>query len=287
MVIRWGTRYTGKEVLREEISKMTDAILEVLLASVPEPEIAGIYFKGSGQKPWDSPLDYVPEISDIDIHLLLEDEQSVSKYFGTTEQALAIQARTEESFFALKPEPIHVPRPQIVFLNGALNDRDFVPSPSNTIKVLYGKPYPLPGKEALERLQEIDRKRLLDEEEFLSLHPQQVIDRPSKYLWQAVRNLVWHISPIGSRVLSIRGKSYEEAWGVNRTRIVEELHTLGEKRLVRDYSQFYLNAWDYFLSGYADTNAGRGAIVAGIRALCEAIGIAKGEPLKEQEAGVT
>ncbi len=44
---------------------------------------------------------------------------------------------------------------------------------------------------------------------------------------------------------------------------------------MRDYSQFYLSAWDYFLSDYTDTNAGRGAIVAGIHALTKAIEIAR------------
>ena len=62
---------------------------------------------------------------------------------------------------------------------------------------------------------------------------------------------------------------------------METLDALGEKQLVRDYSQFYLNAWDYFLSDYSDTNAGRGAIVAGIHALSRAIEIAKQYELKK------
>jgi hypothetical protein len=275
MMIQWKKPYTDKKILKEEISVMCNSFLKVLLSAVPKSEVAGIYFKGSGQKPWDSPVDYVPEISDIDIHILLKKDSLVKRYFGTTEQALAVQAQVEELYFSNKPHPVHVPRPQIVFLNPAIKDKDFVPSPPNTIKVLYGKPYPLPDETALKRLQQIDRKRLLDEVPFLKEYPNRVIDRPSKYLWQAVRNLVWHISPIGSRVLSIKGKSYEEAWGINRTNIIRKLSELGEKQLVRDYSQFYLNSWDYFLSQYADTNAGRGAIVAGIHALTRAIEIAK------------
>lgn len=286
MIIQWTERYSDKKILREEISLMLDAFLKVLLNTIPESDFGGIYFKGSGKKPWDSPLDYVPEISDIDIHILLRDDSLISKHFGTTEQALAVQAQVEEIYFSSVSNPIHVPRPQIVLLNPAIKDRDFVPSPTNTIQVLYGEPYPLPEESGLKRLREIDCKRLLDEEPFLSEYPHHVIDRPSKYLWQAVRNLVWHISPIGSRVLSIKGKSYEEAWGMNRTTIVKNLFELGEKQLVRDYSQFYMNAWDYFLSGYSDTNAGRGAIVAGIHALDRAIEIAK-EYKKKKTGGKT
>lgn len=285
--IAWDERYPEMDILRNEIQCMLDAFLRVLLRNIPESCFAGIYFKGSGQKPWDSPLDYVPEISDVDIHILLENEDLIGKHFGTTEQALAIQAQIEELYFSRKANPVHVPRPQIVLLNPALKDKDFVPSPSNTIDVLYGKPYPLPDGSVLKRLREIDCKHLLDEEPFLSEYPQHVIDRPSKYLWQAVRNLVWHISPIGSRVLSINGKSYEEAWGINRTSIVKNLVKLGEKQLVRDYSQFYMNAWDYFLSDYCDTNAGRGTVVAGIHALSRAIEIAKECKIKEKTGGKT
>ena len=78
---------------------MLDAFLEVLLGNIPESCLAGIYFKGSGQKQWDSPLDYVPEISDIDIHLLLSDDAMVRQHLGTVEQALAIQGEVEERYF--------------------------------------------------------------------------------------------------------------------------------------------------------------------------------------------
>ncbi|MCK4234253.1 hypothetical protein KAX75_07470 [candidate division WOR-3 bacterium] len=211
MTTLWGDKYPDKEVLRKEITCMLEAFVDVLLEEIPESEIEGIYFKGSGQKEWDSPLDYVPEISDIDIHLLLAEDTLVEQYFGTTEQALTIQAQVEERYFSNVPEPIHFPRPQLVMLNPAIKDNDFVPSPPNTITVLHGKPYLSIEDSALDRLQRIDCQRLLDEEQFLSKYPLHVVDRPSKYLWQALRNLVWHISPIGSRVLSIMGKSYKEA----------------------------------------------------------------------------
>jgi hypothetical protein len=271
----WDERYPDKDIMRKEIQCMLDAFLEALLSSIPEQRIAGIYFKGSAQKKWDSTIDYVPEISDIDIHLLLSDDTAVDRYLGTTEQALVVQAEAEERYFAKVRKPVHVPRPQLVLLNPVIKDVNFVPSPPNTISVLHGEPYPPATKRALQRLSSIDCKRLLDEEQFLSEYPLHIVDRPSKYLWQALRNLVWHISPIGSRVISIRGGSYEEAWGCNRTEIVDKLRSLGEKELVRDYIQFYMNSWDYFLSGYDDTNACRAAIVAGIHALQRAIEIAK------------
>jgi hypothetical protein len=271
----WDEQYPKKDILRKEIEYMLDAFLHVLLENIPESHIAGIYFKGSGQKRWDSPIDYVPEISDVDIHLLLSEDKMIEWYLGTVEQALAIQAAVEERYLKKANEPVHVPRPQLVMLNAIVKDEDFVPSPTNTIRILYGTPYPSANKILLERLSLIDCRRLLDEEHFVSAFAAHIIDRPSKYVWQGLRNLVWHISPIGSRVLSIRGESYGDAWGVNRTAIVGKLGAMGEHELARDYAQFYLNAWDYFLSGYRDTNAARGAIVAGMHALQRAIEIAK------------
>lgn len=273
--LSWDEKYPEKKVLRKEITCMLEAFVGVLLEEIPESEIEGIYFKGSGQKEWDSPLDYVPEISDIDIHLLFSDDSVIEKYFQTTEQAIAIQSKVEKKYFSKTEKPVHVPRPQLVMLNPVLKEEDFVPSPRNTISVLYGKDYPEPDGNVLKRLSRIDCQHLMDEEEFLTKFPLHVVDRPSKYLWQALRNLVWHISPIGSRVLSIKGVEYEKAWGINRTKIVALLEELGEHQLVQQYTQFYLIAWDYFLSQYKDTDAGRNAVVAGINALSRAIDIAK------------
>ncbi len=273
--IEWNEKYPSKKILRKEIMYMLEAFVQALFAAIPESEISGIYFKGSAKKEWDSPLDYMPEISDVDIHLLLTNDSLVEKYFGTTEQAIDIQSNVEKIYFSKVANPIHVPRPQLLILNPLLKDEDFVPSPANTISVLYGLDYPKPGDAVLERLQQIDRNHLIDEETFLAKYPLHVIDRPSKYLWQALRNLVWHISPIGSRILSIKGKSYDEAWGINRTKIVSILEQVGKIELVCDYTQFYLNAWDYFLSDYTDTDMGRKAILSGVRALRRAVEIAK------------
>ena len=42
-----------------------------------------------------------------------------------------------------------------------------------------------------------------------------------------------------------------------------ELRGLGLDTLADSYSTFYLSGWDYFLSGFTDTNAYRAAIQAG------------------------
>ncbi len=271
----WDNRYPEKQALRSEIRHMLNAFLDVLFEHIPESSIAGIYFKGSGQKRWDSPLDYVPEISDVDIHLLLQHDEDLTRYIGTAEQALAIQAGVEERYFGCVCDPLHFPRPQLVILNDLIHEADFIPSPVNTIEVLHGAAYPAAEPSLLKRLPQIDAERLRDEERFLAGVALHIVDRPARYLWQVLRNLVWHVSPVGPRVLSIKGRSYDEAWGINRSVIVRELADMGETALVRDYMQFYLSAWDYFLAGYKDTNAGRSAVVSGLRALRRGVEMAK------------
>ena len=90
-----------------------------------------------------------------------------------------------------------------------------------------------------------------------------------------MRILVWHVSPVGPRVLHIKGVEINEAWSLNRSWSVLLLREMGEKQLALDYADFYLSCWEYFLSKYRDTNAGRSSIISGANALGRGIEIAK------------
>lgn len=271
--MNWDEDYPDKQILKHEVQAMRDALLEALLEAIPADAIAGIYFKGSALKNWDSPLDYVPELSDIDIHLLLENEAAIAQYLEL-EQALKIQANIERLYQLKIPKPLHIPRPQLVVLNHLLDNENFVPSPNNTTSIIYGKPYPF-RQPTQGKIRQIDRKNLLEPESFISELPLSVVDKPSKYLWSSLRALNWRVSPTGSRVLSVLGLPFEKAWGINRTGIIEQLRTIGKNDLAAEYEAFYLNSWTYFLSGYENGKAGRSAIAAGFRLLKQGIKIAK------------
>lgn len=273
--LKWNSNYPGKKVLREEINFIIEAFIEVLLEKVPESEIEMIYFKGSAQKKWDFSIDYVPELSDIDIHILFSDESSIKKYLGSTSKALAIQSKVETLYFSKSPNPLHIPRPQLMVLNLLMEEKDFIPTPKSAVSVLYGKDYPKPDYSNDEKIKNIDRNRILSEEKFLSEFSLKVIDKPSKYISESLRTLVWHVSPIVPRVLHILGISTEEAWSINRSRSVLLLREMGEKQLALDYADYYLSGWEYFLSKYQDTNAGRSSIISGANALARGIEIAK------------
>jgi len=219
----WDGRFPHPTVLREEVDAMLGAIAEALLEAIPESCIGGIYFKGSAHKEWDSPLDYVPELSDLDIHLLFSDDSAIETYLGTVEQGLRVQQSMERKYRARRPNPIHVPRPQVSVLNRLLKEDDFVPSPPETVTVLRGIPYPVPDLSDPDKIRLIDCKRLLEHEEFLKTWPLRVIDTPSQYLVTRLWGVVWQVSPVGPRVAHLLGASTAEAWSTNRTRLVQML----------------------------------------------------------------
>ncbi len=267
MTTTWDKRYPDAAALRREVECMVASYVDALLRKVPESELAGMYFKGSAQKEWTSPLDYVPELSDVDVHLLFEDDEGAAKYFGTPEQALELQAAAEAAYFAEVPEPVHVPRPQLLVLNSFLNDADFMQTPAEAITVLYGRDYPEGAPLEPEKGRALDAKRLAGEAAYIARFPMHAVDKPATYLREALRGIVWRVSPAAPRALYLLGVPFADAWTANRTRVVALLEDLGERELADRYTRFYLSGWDYFLSGYGDHDAGRRALLAGIDVL--------------------
>ncbi len=276
MDLVWSSHYPDPGALKTEALFMAEAFTEVLLEEIPNSEIEGIYCKGSVLKDWDSPLDYVPELSDVDIHILFHDDLSIERHLGSVDQAVHIQSRVEERYFLKVPEPLHVPMPQLTLLNDLLHNKDYVHPPRKVVSVLYGKDAPDPDYSNPDRIRSTDARRLLDEEEFLKKRlPRQAVDRPARYIWQTLRLMSWRVSPTGPRVLHILGLPTKEAWSVNRTIAVSLMEEMGEETLAQDYADYYLNAWEYYLSGYTDGNTGRASIVAGAKVLNRGGEIAK------------
>ena len=246
---------------------MREAIVEALLANLGEDECVGIYAHGSSLKGWDSPIDYVPEISDVDIQMVLRDPKVLT---DDLDRVLAIAADYETRFARHVPDPIHLPRPQIQVINKELEIPEFLPSPPGSSRTLFGRPIaevrPQPDPAFVVQ---VDRATLQQTAniEWLASLPMWLIDRPGKYAWQALRDMAWRISPTGSRVLSVLGAGFEEAWGGNRTHVVERLAVRGQEELAERYASFYLHSWDYFLSGNADATAARAGLAAGARVL--------------------
>ena len=263
----WDERYPDPAALRREVECMVTSYVDALFGKIPEAEVAGVYFKGSAQKEWDSPLDYVPELSDVDVHLLFDEDEAEAKYLGTPEQALELQAAAEAAYFAKVPQPVHVPRPQLLVLNPFISEPDFMQTPAEAITVIYGRDCPEGAPLEADKVRALDAKRLAGEAAYIARFPMHAVDKPATYLREALRGIVWRVSPTAPRVLYLRGAPFADVWTANRTRAVALLEDLGEREFAARYAQFYLSGWDYFLSGYGDHDAGRRALLAGIDVL--------------------
>ncbi len=271
----WDARYADPEELRAEVAAMVEAIVGALVECVPEPEIEGIYFKGSAKKEWDSPIGYVPELSDVDVHVLFADGSDAAGSSVSVEWALDVLARTEEGYSARCPAPIHVPRPQLVRLNDLLQQPDFAGSIPSTVDVLRGMPYPTTRLDDPQWLLKSDCARLLEGQQHLDAWPLRIMDKPAHYLHDTLRGLVWQVSLVVPRVAHLLGVRAEHAWSENRTRLVARLRDLGEHDLADDYTQFYTAGWDAFLSGGRDAAAARQTFLSGIRVIRRGVEVAQ------------
>ena len=276
MIPAWSTRYPDPARLRHEVECAAESFVEALLQHIPRGEIRGIYLKGSAHKRWDTPIDYVPEISDVDMHVWFHEDDSWRRHLGTVSQAIEVQRSAELGYTSKVGRPLHEPRPQLIVMNKMMAELDdFVLSPQATVKVLYGDCYPEGDYSDADRIRRGECGRLIEDGSHVSRLPLQVVDRPGKYLWEMVRALVWRVSPTGPRVLHISGVETEEAWSLNRTGVVPALRDLGLGSLADSSAGFYVSGWEYFLSSYKDTDSGRAAIGHAVQVLTEGAEIAR------------
>lgn len=266
---QWDARFPDRDQLRAEVHCLASCVLAELLGQIPEGEIRGLYLKGSSIKAWESPLDYVPEVSDVDMHVWFRDD-AWQGYVDTVPQALKIQAGVEARFNARIARPLHHPRPQLIVMNKLMADLErFVHAPRSTVTVLYGETYPKADYGDPDAIRRNDSANLVETGAWVSQVPLQAIDRPGRYLREVLSRLVWRVSPVGPLVLHISGLDTEHVWSLNRTRVTAALRDLGLDYLADQYSGFYLAAWDYFLSSFTDISACRAAILAATRVLTE------------------
>ena len=271
----WTEAYPNRERIRFETEAMLEAYIEATLEAIGREAVRDVFFKGSANKPWNSLVDYVPELSDVDIHIWTQDEAPFEGFLPSLEDALKLQSRAEGLFFERVPDPVHVPRVQLISLNTLLNDKRFVGSPRQTVRSRFGLDYPTGSTTDPAEIRALDGLNLLEGLQTSVFDPMRAVDKPSTSLRFLLRDLSWRVGPLASRVLSVLGMEYATAWGHNRTFLLHELHALGEFELTSSITAFYVSGWAYFLSNDRDGNAGRTAIVAARDALERGVQIAR------------
>ena len=263
----WNDGYSDPELLRHEVSCMTDAIVETILDRIPRDEIRAIYLKGSAKKLWDTPIDYVPEASDIDIHVWFHDDEWERALFGDLEQAIAVQRDIEGRYRRKCRQPIHTPRPQIMIMNSLLDKPGYMHSPPDSVRVLLGEGYPAADYSAVDEIERAKCHDLLNFADILDRYPYRVFDRPDKYLAELFRDLSYRVSPVGPIILQLAGVDPMTVWSMNRTRVTGALEDIGEGSLANAYVGYFLARWRWFLSDGDDLDALRDAVRGAIGVL--------------------
>ena len=273
---QWSDRYPDRDQLRTETRCLAACVRDVLVSQMPADEIRGIYLTGSTVKPWDSPLDYVPEVSDVDIHVAFHNDSAWRDHLDTVPQALAIQAGIEACFEERVAQPLHRPRLQLIVLNKLTTERPgFVYAPQSTVVVLHGEPYPKDDYANPDTIRRHNAADLIERGEFVERVPLLAIDRLGPHVRDLLSQLVWRVSPVGPLALHLAGLGAEHVWSLNRTRVTASLQDLGLDSLADPYTAFYLSGWDYVLSNFTYTTAYRTAILAATQVLTEAAALGR------------
>ena len=263
----WNDEYPDPARLRHELSCMAEAIVETLLDRIPKDEIRAIYLKGSAKKRWDTPIDYVPEASDLDIHLWFHDDDWEQSLFSDIDQAIAVQLDIGARYRRKCLQPIHIPRPQIMIMNTLLRRPGYMHSPPDSASVLFGNDYPVVEYSATEEIKRNKCHDLLNFADILERYPYRVFDRPDKHLAELLRDLSFRVSPVGPILLQLAGGDPMTVWSMNRTRVTRALEDIGEGSLATDYVGYFLARWRWFLSSGDDLDALRDAVRTALKVL--------------------
>ena len=214
------------------------------------PSVEYAYAKGSAVKPWHSPIDYVPILSDLDIHAKfstgLGDSENMS-----IETSLELASAYREEME--KKSDLHIPRIQLVSIDEIQKLDKYVPPDASSVKPMIGTPSfpPRPDDDTIRSglctwIAEAEAANYAN-----SLAPS-LWDRSGPDWWIALRRLSWRVSPSGFRVLSQYSYSPWETWKMNRSSVVKELRGIGLSLFADYYEQYYLLCWELFFSGFSD-----------------------------------
>ena len=110
---------------------------EVLLSEFGDG-IDYLIAKGSAMREWTSHIDYVPIMSDVDLHLRLRGRDTLFEDAGKSAfiRSVGIAQKYEDEYLMRNPERVHVPRTQLILVNEFETDDLFVPSILNQVVVL-------------------------------------------------------------------------------------------------------------------------------------------------------
>ncbi|MHA1218961.1 MAG: hypothetical protein ACTSSN_13180 [Candidatus Heimdallarchaeaceae archaeon] len=82
--------------------------------------------KGSATKKWESFIDYVPILSDVDIHIKAKDYSNFFVDDYSFYESINLSEMYETRYLEKNPKFFHIPRTQIVKLNKMIDEPNFI-----------------------------------------------------------------------------------------------------------------------------------------------------------------
>ncbi len=218
------------------------------------------YAKGSAIKTWDSAIDYVPVVSDVDIHVFLSDDAGLfAGYEDEFKRSMELSSSFERAFYQREPDPLHLPRNQIVLLNDAMKQEEFTMPRLRDVQPIVGSP-DFSSQSSPETIRNHDLLNLRELREFLDGVPMKTVDRAGFDFWSLIRTMTWRVSPAPVRLLTQSHDDPLEVWSWNRTRIAQVLKDQGHELLEQHYRGFYEAGWRLFISGFTSSEDFRGMV---------------------------
>lgn len=237
--------------LRREAHGMARACLDAILSVAGHHNVEAVHAKGSAYRTWDSVIDYVPEFSDVDVHVRLTNTTEASGILRTLEQTLSVAEQSLRLFSERFPDARHVPRPQILLANDLEKLPGYLPSPIGSVHPLLGRSEVGASRAAYADTRLGDRTRFEADSDFVrDKIPLKVIDRPGHLLWRAVWLVPWRVGPAGPRILTQLDEDPFDAWSMNRTEVVGCMIRHGLHALAQAYTDFYMAGWAGFRSQF-------------------------------------
>ena len=190
-------------------------------------------------------------ISDLDIHIGTINDQPIFPFDRDGfRYALETTRLYEERFNELRPDHIHIPRPQIVKMES--NREIWLPERSEDTLSLFGET-PFREEESELDCRKRDQEALMELDTLLKHMPGRIIDRIGLEYFRILRELCYIVSPTPVRVLSQFTDS-KEAWRMNRTHIIKGLEGEGRNDLATSYRTYYLKGWEAFETGFNENS---------------------------------
>ena len=249
---------------------------KTVLTSILKENLIYAYAKGSALKKWETEIDYVPILSDLDIHVKLKQGNEIlNGHTNPLEKSIELNSLYQMDYERSNPNIFHYPRPQVMVINKLETSVSYIPPLLSDVHLIYGTPKSLgDDKYDSEVLRELDYNNLIKEKEPLDVLPERLIDRSGLDFWTLLRSISWKVSPIPVRMLTqITDEDYTpvEAWRWNRTTIESYLLKTGFTTIASNYREYYLTGWELYLDGFKSEELYRKIIKLGYSVIRDCI----------------